>query len=632
MEGRYAVTQAPSLPSTALSLPRPKKEEVSMADNKAPEMQATLGLTGLTMNAMALIAPGAFLWLTYVVQATTGSTAPSMWAGIVLALLLCLATAVCYAEMAKLYPGTGSSYYFAEQSFLNHETAWPYARLSKFIVGWGSHLYYWIYPGVMVGVMGVLVGYLAGTIWPSFMSASNPGPMFMMAVAIAFSFAIAYIAHRGVNGSTSVNVAINVIQISALVVFSVMALGYRMNHAPGSVAYQFDSASGDAYTYQFATGKQTVDGKPADVILRDSSGVPKPLLDTAGKPVPFQIAYPEKDEKGNFLSHPTAGSVVGMHNFGWMFVQATIAILILVGFESVTAMGAEAKDAKRHIPIAVITSLLVQGAFCYLFEYFAATYFLNSGYTMQSATGSAAPIGDMMVVVGKAILGPGNGRIFMEFEAFTVFLAIIGTTLSCMNTGARVTYAMGKDAELPDSMGKLHSRNLTPHRAIWTLAAISAVVGCLTVSNFFGDGGALTDATVKALPQGFWSSFGYLSHNAMAALPNSLLTVTLASNFGTFVLYALSCVTCMVAFHNHPKYSPLRHLLIPLFGLVANLACMSFYVIGPFMGYGTKMEPLLALGFAAVWGIYGGIYFLRSNKASGRTTLVAGRSSVSAAS
>ena len=85
-----------------------------------------------------------------------------MWIGIVIALLLCLATAVCYAEMAKLYPGTGSSYYFAEQSFLNHDTAWRYARLSKFIVGWGSHLYYWIYPGVMVGVMGIFCGYLVG--------------------------------------------------------------------------------------------------------------------------------------------------------------------------------------------------------------------------------------------------------------------------------------------------------------------------------------------------------------------------------------------------------------------------------------------------------------------------------------
>jgi basic amino acid/polyamine antiporter, APA family len=596
-----------------------------MADNAEVTMKPTLGLTGLTMNAMALIAPGAFLWLTFVAQGTAGATSPSMWAGIFFALLLCLATAVCYAELAKLYPGTGSSYYFAEQAFLNHEKVWKFARLSKFIVGWGSHLYYWIYPGVMVGVMGVLVGYLAGTIWPSFMSASNPGPMFMMAVAIAFSFGVAYIAHRGVNGSTAVNVAINVIQISALVVFSVMALGYRMNHPTGSVAYQFDSTSGDAYTYEFATEKQTVGGQPTDVILRDTSGVPKPKLDAAGKPVPFKIAYPEKDEKGNFLSHGSAGSVTGFHNFGWMFVQATIAILILVGFESVTSMGAEAKNAKRHIPIAVVTSLLVQGAFCYLFEYFAANYFLNSGYHMQNAVGSAAPIGDMMVVVGNAILGPGNGRIFMLFEAFTVFLAIIGTTLSCMNTGARVTYAMGKDAELPDSMGRLHARNLTPHRAIWLLAIISAVVGCVTVCNLFGDSGAMTDDAIKALPHGFWSSFGYLSHDNQAALPNSLLTITLASNFGTFVLYALSCMICMVAYHRHPKFSPLRHLIVPIFGLVANLACMAFYLIGPFMGYGTKMEPLVALGIALVWVLYGGIYFIRSSKAKGRTTLVAQR-------
>ena len=168
-----------------------------MADETEIGMKPTLGLTGLTMNAMALIAPGAFLWLTFLIQATEGATTPAMWIGIVVALLLCLATAVCYAEMARLYPGTGSSYYFAEQSFLNHATAWRYARISKFIVGWGSHLYYWIYPGVMVGVMGILCGYLAGTLWPNFINASNPGPAFMMLVAVVFAFAVAYIANRG---------------------------------------------------------------------------------------------------------------------------------------------------------------------------------------------------------------------------------------------------------------------------------------------------------------------------------------------------------------------------------------------------------------------------------------------------
>jgi amino acid transporter len=593
-----------------------------MADTAPVQMKTTLGLTGLTMNAMALIAPGAFLWLTFFMQATLGVTGPAMWLGIALAVVLCLATAVCYAEMAKLYPGTGSSYYFAEQSFLNHDTAWRYARLSKFVVGWASHLYYWIYPGVMVGVMGILCGYVAGTLWPSFMSASNPGPMFMMGVAIVFAFVVAYIANRGVNGSTAVNIAINVIQITALVVFSVLALGYRMNHPPGSVAYQFDSTSGEAYTYEFATEKTVANGQTTETILREADGRPKPKLDAAGKTAPFRINYQTRDEKGNFLAHGDAASVVKAHNWGWVFVQATIAILILVGFESVTAMGGEAKNARRDIPIAVILSLLVQGVVCYLFEYFAANYFLNNGYNMQSAATSAAPIGDMMVVVGTALFGAGHGRTFMLIEAFTVFLALIGTTLSCMNTGARVTYAMGKDREVPEHFGLLHSKNLTPHRAIWTLAAISAVVGCIGVALAFGDAGAPTDAAVKALPQGFWSSFGYLSHDTLAALPNSLIVVTLASNFGTFLLYALSCVICMVAYHRHPKFSLVRHLFIPVFGLVANLGCMAFYLVGPFMGYGTKMEPLLAIGIALVWAIYGGIYFVRSSKSAGRTTLV----------
>ena len=210
-----------------------------MADQKAPQMQATLGLTGLTSNAMALIAPGAFLWLTFFIQATTGtagqpSTAPAMWMGIFLALLLCLATAVAYAEISKLYPGTGSSYYYAEQAMLSKQGAFKYARIAKFIVGWGSHLYYWVYPGVMVATTGIFVGYMVGFLYPNFISGANPGPVFMATGGVMFSFFVAWIASKGAGASTAVNIAINVVQISALLVFSVLALGYRVNHPAGS--------------------------------------------------------------------------------------------------------------------------------------------------------------------------------------------------------------------------------------------------------------------------------------------------------------------------------------------------------------------------------------------------------------
>jgi amino acid transporter len=586
-----------------------------MADQKAPQMQATLGLTGLTSNAMALIAPGAFLWLTFYIQATTGTTAPAMWLGIFGALLLCLATAVAYAEISKLYPGTGSSYYYAEQALLSKDKAFKYARVAKFIVGWGSHLYYWVYPGVMVATTGIFVGYVVGFLYPGIMSGSNPGPLFMALIAVVFSIFVGWIASKGAGASTAVNLAINVIQISALIVFSFLAVGYRVSHPAGTAAFQYDNQTLATYTYQFATAK---DGST----IRDASGAPLPLLDAVGKPVPFVIDYPEKDSTGAFLSHPNAASVVSPHKFSYLFIQATVAILILVGFESVTSMGGEAKNPTKHIPIAVIASLLIQGLVCYLIEYFAANYFLNSGYSMANASSSAAPIGDMMIIVGDALLGHGNGHYFMLAEAFTVFLALIGTTLSCMNTGARVTYAMGKDDEAPEHFGILHAGSLSPRKAIWTLVAISAVIGVIAVSLVFGDAGAPTDAAIKALPQGLFSSWGYLSHDQLAALPNSLLTITLTSNFGTFILYALSCLLCIVAFHGRPDYSFVRHTLIPGFGLLANLVCMAFYLISPVFGLGTFKEPLLALAISAIWGIYGAIYFLRSSKAKGKEILL----------
>jgi len=595
-----------------------------MADQKAPQMQATLGLTGLTSNAMALIAPGAFLWLTFFLQASTGvagqpSTAPAMWIGIFAALLLCLATAVSYAEISKLYPGTGSSYYYAEQAMLSKDAGFKYARISKFIVGWGSHLYYWVYPGVMVAVTGIFVGYVVGFLYPNFLSGSNPGPVFMGLVAVVFSFFVAWIAAKGAGASTAVNMAINVIQISALIVFSVLALGYRANHPAGTPAFQYDEQSQKTFTYQFATN-------PKDSsIMRDANGDPLPLLDKAGKPVTFTIDYPTTDSSGNFLTHPNAASVVGIHKFSWMFIQATVAILILVGFESVTSMGGEAKNPTKHIPIAVIASLLIQGLFCYLFEYFCANYFLNSGYTMQSAVSSAAPIGDMMIIVGDQLLGQGHGKYFMLAEALTVFLALIGTTLACMNTGARVTYAMGKDDEVPEHFGMLHAESLSPRRAIWTLAVISAVIGVIAVSLAFGDASAPADSAIAALPHNIFSSFGYTTHDKMAALPNSLLAITLTSNFGTFILYALSCFLCIVAYTGRADFSMVKHWLIPGFGLLANLVCMAFYVAGPFFNLGTKMEPLTALGISGIWGLYGAVYFIRSSKAKGKAALVSAK-------
>lgn len=627
-----------------------------------PTTKSTLGLTGLTINAMALIAPGAFLWLTFQIQSLYGAPMAgcAMWFGIVLALVLCFATAVSYAELSKIYPGAGSSYFYAEQAFASKTKAFRFARIAKFITGWASHLYYWVYPGCMVGVTALLGGYLLNQFFPDTFSGTYNSPLFMYGFCIVFALGVAYIAYRGVTGTTAVNMAINIIQITALLVFSVIAIAYRMQHPQGSTGYHL--SNGIAVNYVVAQEVVKDDaGKPVPVLDADS----KPTVDSAGKPIfkmvdsvdkdgnpvpagkdgnpvtdpklaaPFTVSYaPEEaitgkagDEKDplTFNFHSSAGSVIAPHGFNFMFIQACIAILILVGFESVTAMGEEARNAKRDIPRAVLLSLGIQGLVCYLIEYFAANYLLHNGYTIGMAGASGAPLGDMMVIVGTWLFGSyAAGKAFMLVQAFTVFLALIGTTLSCLSTGARVTYAMGRDEEVPSHFGLLHGRTLSPHRAIWTLAIISAIIGCVTVAVYLGG------TTPAALDKhNAWYSFGIFSPETYASLPNTLVIVTLVSNFGTFLLYMLTCLIAIVAFREHHSFHGFKHVVIPVFGLLANLACMLFYLIGPFTVSGMSWkEPYIALGIAAVWGVYGLVYFRASSKKRGKEILLSQRPAV----
>lgn len=504
-----------------------------MATQAKTEMKRTLGLTGVTVNAMALIAPGAFLWITYQVQAAqtvpngTASTALDMWPGIVFALILAFLTAVSYSELAKIYPeaGTGSTYYFAEKAFIDKEERrhHRWARSAKLVTGWAAHLFYWVYPGVMVAFMATLITYICGAFGLTL------GIPAQVLVAALFSILVGAIAYRGVSGSTTTALMINVIQLTALAVFAVIAIIYR-------------TANPDHATFVF-TG-------PSDVMLP--------------------------------------------HNLLNVLFQATIAILILVGFESCTAFGAEAKNARRDVPRAVILALVIQGLLAYLFEYFAANYGLSSALLgkdahgkvisgLDAAAASSAPIGDMIVQMGNSLLG-GIGFGLMITIAVTVALAILGTTLSAMNTGVRITYAMAQDAEMPQPLGFLHGRHATPHVSVWVMVAVSAVIGAV---------GTLSVVNLTA--------------------------VTLASNLGTFVLYALTCLWTIIAFAGRQEFNIFKHVVIPVLGLLANLVMLvTIFGMGIIGGGASQTESVIAIGISALWLVLSLVYVIFNSRRSGR--------------
>src|SRR5262249_417780 len=156
-----------------------------------------------------------------------------------------------------------------------------------------------------------------------------------------------------------------------------------------------------------------------------------------------------------------------------------------------------------------------------------------------------------------------------------------------------------------------------------------AVVAIASVFFNFAGPAALADDVVKALPHNFWYSFGIWGHDFAASIPQSLVVITLVSNFGTFLLYMMTCVVAIVAFREHHTFSGFKHVVVPVFGIVANLCCMLFYLIGPFMVSGMSWrEPYVALGICAVWGVYGLIYFKSSSSKKGREIYVTERPKV----
>lgn len=410
--------------------------EVGIVDSPANSspMRRTLNLTGVTVNAMALIAPGAFLWITYQVQASQttpagASTAMDMWPGMLFALVLAFLTAISYSELAKIYPdaGTASAYYFAEKAFLdkNEPNHQKWARIAKLATGWAAHLFYWVYPGVMVAFMAVLISYILGLFG---INLSVPADI---AVGAVFSVLVGYIAFRGVNGSTMTALLMNVIQLTALVFFAILAIVYRLVN-------------------------------------------------------PTHATF----------VHANALSVILPHSMLGVLFQSTIAILVFVGFESCTAFGAEAINPRRDIPRAVLISLLIQGLVAYMFEYFAANFSLSNALVGAGANGakvtgwdaaaaSSAPIGDMIHLYGDTILG-GIGFGLAVVIAITVALAILGTTLACFNTGVRVSYAMAQDDEMPELLGLLHGKHATPHMAIWVMVVVSAIIGAVGTISVVG--------------------------------------------------------------------------------------------------------------------------------------------------
>lgn len=484
-----------------------------MTRSNSNPVRKTLGLTGITINAMALTAPGAFLWLLYQVQAAAiFDGVADIWPGVLLALLSAMLTALSFGELARRYPEAGfrSAYHFADRFFASQEgRSRAFARIGKFATGWAAHLYYWIYPGVLVAFMGILADYLLRYF------GYHPTVFGDAILAAAFAAFIGFLALRGITGTTTTSVVLNTVQLTTLVIFSFLAILFRINN-PGA----FSAAE---WTY------------------------------------------------------PSALDVLLPHNWNGVIFQAVLAMILMVGFESSTALGASATNAQRDIPRGAILALIIQGLFAYLIGYFAAGLALN---VHIDAANVHAPLGDIALQIGELQLG-GYGATLMVFFGFTVAIALLGGTLTAINNGVRISFAMALDEEMPDVLGFLHPHYATPYNTVILLSIVCAVIGAAGI--------------IGGLPV--------------------LMGIILASNLGAFLLYALLCLLTISTFMGDSAFSFLRHLLFPVLGLAVNVGIAVLAIrIGLTAGGVITQATQIALGIAILWLLLSISYYFFKRK------------------
>ncbi len=220
--------------------------------------------------------------------------------------------------------------------------------------------------------------------------------------------------------------------------------------------------------------------------------------------------------------------------FHGLSLAVVICIFSLVGFESATTLGGEAKNPLKNVPRAVIVSLLVTGAFMVILSYVEVFGTRHYG----------TPLND--IALPLTVLSKIYGVTFFKVPvALGAMVSFFSLTLSCLNAGSRIIYPMARHMVFPKHLGRAHQENQTPHVAItvYILAIVTIPVVLEIFTNpltTFGDAGTLAAFgfltayfLISVAAPAYLKKIGELTtrHLVMAAMACLLLMVPLIGSF-----------------------------------------------------------------------------------------------------
>jgi amino acid transporter len=239
-------------------------------------------------------------------------------------------------------------------------------------------------------------------------------------------------------------------------------------------------------------------------------------------------------------------------------------ILNFVGFESAATLGEETREAKRNIPIALFTAVLVIGVYFVL-----ATFTVAIGYG-QSNTSKFVADATPWSTLATRYWGSG----FAWILSITVLNSIFANIVSGSNATIRVLFSMGREGILARPLGRTTAKGV-PVVALTFYMAFSLVLSLA--------GGAL------------WGPFGaYAFYGTILGL-------------GIVIIYILINVALVIFFRrDYPsEFSIFRHGAMPIIGSLLMLLPI-YGLLWPVPAYPNNLVPYIV----AAWLVIGFVYLL----------------------
>ncbi|MGQ0623654.1 MAG: amino acid permease [Sporichthyaceae bacterium] len=186
----------------------------------------------------------------------------------------------------------------------------------------------------------------------------------------------------------------------------------------------------------------------------------------------------------------------GAAGVGWSGVFAGMAfgILSFVGFETAATLAEETRNPRRMVPLAVMGSVGLGGAF-----YIVVTYATSIGYGVPEAS-TAWPQSAAGIV---ALAEPFAGYL-ANWALLAGAISALLCALGVHNAGTRTVYAMGRDGVLPSALGRTHPRYGTPHVAIAVNVALTLAIAAVLIAVTPQGARDAVGATPGPLSAGFY--------------------------------------------------------------------------------------------------------------------------------